>query len=144
MRAMSNSELQKQVIQLFQLYNHSQHLQLLNSFKDYQLTEHQFAQLIGKARLYQYLPAREKKQLPALEFTDSHLNVIARNYYKDEHFNRNNDCTINLWDVYNLFTGANKTSYIDSFLNRGINATDFIFGLANALRGKNNYQWFLE
>ena len=143
-RAMSHLELLQQIISLFQSYNVSRHLQLMNSFNRHSLTEHQFAQLIGKARLYQFLNPGEKKNLPTLEFTDSHLSIVAKNFYRDEAFSRSKNNTINLWNVFNLFTGANKSSYIDTFLDRSVNATDFIFGLTEALNGNSGYKWFIE
>ena len=144
MRVMNHQELVQQIITLFQLYNVSRHLQMMNSFSRHNLSEHQFAQLIGKSKLYQCLPPKEKKLLPSLELTDSHINTIARNYYRDEDFSRNSSKAINLWNVYNLFTSANKGSYIDTFLDRAANATDFIHGVSKALDGKNGYSWFIE
>jgi hypothetical protein len=143
-RVMSHVELLQQVVTLFQFYNVSRHLQQMNSFKQHSLTEHQFAQLIGKSKLYQCLPPREKKQLPNLELTDSHINIIARNYYRDEAFRRDSSRAINLWNVFNLFTSANKSSYIDTFLSRSVNATDFIGGISEALNGQQGYRWFIE
>jgi len=143
-RVMDTQRLLSNVVELFQLYNMQKHLNLLNSLNGLSMTESQFAQLIGKSRLYQYLPAKEKKLLPTLDFTDSHLNIIAKDYYRDENFSKGNNDNINLWNVYNLFTGANKNSYIDTFLNRGINATDFIIGLSEALREHSRYSWFIE
>ena len=49
----------------------------MKSFTNSYLTEHQFAQFLGKSRLYQCLPAREKKLLPNMELTDSQVNIIA-------------------------------------------------------------------
>lgn len=43
---------------------------------------------------------------------------MAKDYYEDPYFNRENDGSINLWKVYNLFTQTNKSSYIDTFLYR--------------------------
>ena len=143
-RIMSHLELLQQVIALFQRYNVTKHLRLMNNFNQYSLTEHQFAQLIGKSKLYQCLPQKERKQLPDLAMTDSHINIIARNYYRDDDFCRNNDNSINLWNVFNLFTSANKSSYIDTFLDRGANATDFINGISEALNGSCGYKWFLS
>jgi len=143
-RAMSQMDLLQQVISLFQLYNVSKHLQMMNSFGQHQLTEHQFAQLIGKGKLYWCLPPKERKLLPNLEMPDSHINIIARNYYRDESFSRGSNNAINLWSVYNLFTGANKSSYIDTFLDRATNATDFINGISEALKGSSGYKWFIE
>lgn len=108
------------------------------------LSEHQFAQLIGKARLYQYLPTAEKRQLPAMEFTDCHINAVAKAYYTDENFSRGDNPEIDLWKVYNLFTGANKSSYIDTFLDRSLNATELIAGIGRALEGDTEYNWFVE
>ena len=144
MKVMSHHELVQQVISLIQCYNVSRHLNLMNSFNNHYLTEHQFAQMIGKSKLYQCLPPKEKKLLPNLELTDSHINTIAKNYYNDEDFGRNSNNAINLWNVYNLFTGANKGSYIDTFLDRAANATEFIGGISKALDGHNGYSWFIE
>jgi hypothetical protein len=50
-----------------------------------------------------------------------------------------------MWEFYNLLTGSNKTSYIDTFLERGVNAFDFSKGISNALSGSStNYAWFLS
>ena len=143
-KAMSCYELQQRIIHLFQMYNIRKHLYLMDTFKNYFLNEHQFAQLIGKSKLYQCLPPKERKQLPNLELNDSHINIIARNYYRDEAFSRESNNAINLWNVYNLFTGAVKNSYIDNFLNKSVNATDFIDGIASALKGDTAYKWFLS
>lgn len=117
----------------------------MSRMQEQSLTEHQFAQLIGKTRLYQFLPPRERKTLPAMEFTDSHINAIAKAYYADENFGRESSATnIDLWRVYNLFTGANKSSYIDTFLDRSLNATNLITGIGRALEGNNEYAWFIE
>ena len=42
----------------------------LRSLAQLKITEKQFAQIIGKARLYQFLPKEEKANLPILKFTD--------------------------------------------------------------------------
>ena len=145
LRVMSHQELLQQVVTLFQFYNVSRHIQLMNSINRHCLTEHQFAQMIGKSKLYQCLPPKERKLLPNLELTDSHINTIARNYYRDEAFSRDSkNNAISLWNVYNLFTSANKGSYIDTFLNRAVNATEFIGGISEALNGKNGYSWFID
>ena len=149
MRVMSVQELFEQSLHLFQQYNAQAHLSQMSQLQDYSLTEHQFAQLIGKTRLYQFLPPKERKALPTMEFTDSHINAIARAYYSDENFGRvgiveNTAPDIDLWRVYNLFTGANKSSYIDTFLDRSLNATNLITGIGRALEGDSEYAWFIE
>ena len=84
-----------------------------------------------------------------MEFTDSHINAIAKAYYADENFSRvitseNRASDIDLWRVYNLFTGANKSSYIDTFLDRSLNASNLIDGIGRALDGDSEYSWFIE
>ena len=149
MRVMSVQELFEQSLRLFQQYDARKHLTQMSRLQEQFLSEHQFAQMIGKTRLYQYLPPKERKQLPTMEFTDSHINAIAKAYYADENFSRvitseNRASDIDLWRVYNLFTGANKSSYIDTFLDRSLNATNLISGIGRALDGDSEYSWFIE
>lgn len=108
------------------------------------LSEHQFAQLVGRARLYQHLPKAEKVKIPDLNFNDSHINTMAKDYYEDQNFSIQEDGRINLWDVYNLFTQANKTSYIDTSLDRNLNAYEFTKGIQKTLNGNSDYHWFLS
>ena len=137
-------DLQNKVLELLQAYSIQSHIQDLNNLGRYQLTEHQFAQLIGKTRLYNYLPQQQKRLLPDFDFNDGQINTVARDYYQDGSFCKEEDGSINLWKCYNLFTGANKSSYIDSFLNRTVNAYTFTKGIEKALQGDSRYQWFLN
>lgn len=145
LKVMSTTELLKAAMQLFQAYNISQHLHYMNAFKDSYMTEHQFAQFLGKSRLYQYFPIREKKLLPSIQMTDTQIGIIAKSYYHDEEFGiKAGDKEISMWNVYNLLTGANKSSYIDNFLDRSLNATQLTEGLNKALYGENEYSWFIQ
>lgn len=135
----------KGALELFRLYNPEQHIKLMESLLNTTMTEHQFAQFLGKSRLYQCLPQDEKKRLPQLLMTDTQINLIAKAYYQDEDFKRDNlTKEISMWRVYNLLTGANKTSYIDSFLDRAYNATQLADGLNNALHETSEYSWFIQ
>lgn len=58
-------------------------------------------------------------------FNDSQFSTIAKDYYQEESFCRDSMGDINLWKVYNLLTQANKSSYIDAFLERNVNALNF-------------------
>lgn len=144
MKVTSYVELQSKIMKILQNYNAERHLVQMKKLSEYSLTEHQFAQLLGKARLYQHLPKKDKLNIPALNFNDGQLNVIAKDYYEDKHFGRNPEGDVNLWNMYNLFTQANKSSYIDTFLDRNLNAFDFSNGISKALNGKSNYHWFLS
>ena len=143
LRVMEASALRDSAIQLFRDYNMMQHLQLMSAFKELSLNESQFAQFLGKARLYQYLPTAQRKQLPELLLTDTQIGLVAKSYYDDEHFGAGGEKEISLWKVFNLFTGSNKTSYIDNFLDRANNATQVTTGLVRALHGDAEYSWFL-
>lgn len=145
LRVMSLEELFKASLLLFQQYNPMRHLYLMKSFKDTYMSEHQFAQLIGKSKLYQCLPNAQKKLLPSMEFGDTHINAVAKAYYNDKNFSIEEGAdAINLWKIYNLFTGANKNSYIDNLLDRSLNATEFVGGISKALHGDREYRWFVE
>lgn len=144
MRVSSYMELQSKILAVIQGYNAEKHLQEMKQLSQHSLTEHQFAQMIGRAKLYQYLPKAEKTLIPNLNFTDGHVNTIAKDYYEDASFSRNEQGDINLWNVYNLFTQANKSSYIDTFLDRNMNAFDFTKGIQSALMGNGDYHWFLS
>ena len=144
-KATSSQELSGKIMEIVQSYNIHQQIKSMNDLVDYKLTEKQFAQIIGKSRLYNYLPKNEKALLPELLMNDGHISAIAKDYYNDESFCRESNGEINLWSMYNLFTGANKSSYIDTFLDRGVNAFSFAKGISNALSDSNsNYSWFLS
>ena len=132
-------------MQLFQDYNAAKHLYYMGAFKDSYMTEHQFAQFLGKSRLYQYLPVEQKKRLPQMLMTDTQIGLVAKSFYNDGNFSvieRGNE--ISMWNVYNLLTGANKSSYIDNFLDRAYNATQLAEGLNKALYEENEYAWFIS
>jgi len=126
--------------QEFNAHQFSEQLRLL---PQYNLTEVQFAQLIGRARMYRYLPDVQKQQIHELKFGDAQLNAIVKDYYADKSFCRSSDGSINLWRLYNLFTGANKSSYIDNFLERGANAFELVGMLQVAIEHKADC-WYLN
>ena len=70
-------------IQLFQDYNVAKHLHYMGAFKDSYMTEHQFAQFLGKCRLYQYLPNEQKRILPQMLMTDTQIGIVAKSFYHD-------------------------------------------------------------
>lgn len=141
-KARTLGELMKEVYELFTDYQYEKSIHELSALNELSISEHQFAQLIGKMRLYHYLPLAEKKNLMAVPINDSQVSTIAKDYYSNKSFCRDNSGEINLWKLYNLFTGANKSSYIDSFLDRGVGTTMFVDALKTSLiNGDNN--WFL-
>jgi len=90
--------------------------------------------------MYQYLPLEERKGIFPVSFNDRQINAISKGYFRDHNFSSDEHGNINLWDLYNLFTGAVKSSYIDSFLSRECQAFEFAQNLANDLQhGSENY-----
>lgn len=116
---------------LIEGYNQGFHLFHLKKLADYAISESQFAHMIGRCRMYQHLPPDLKSEIPPILFGDQQINAVVRDYYRDASFCRNIHGDINLWRLFNLFTGANKSSYIDSYLERSVNA----FQLAEQVRG---------
>ena len=87
---------------------------------------------------------KTKKEIAdPIPLMDSQVSTVAKDYYSNRSFCRNSDGNIDLWKLYNLFTGANKSSYIDTFLDRSVGASAFIGGLQNALNGVTQ-SWFLS
>lgn len=143
-KASSADELTAKILEVVSGYDAEKQIKQMKQLSNYSLTENQFAQLIGKTKLYNHLPKEEKEGLPELLLTDNHFATIARDYYSDKRFSRNQNKEINLWRVYNLFTGANKSSYINTFLDRNVNAFNFVEGISKAIEGDSNYSWFLS
>lgn len=128
---------------LLENYNAHYHLQQMEQLTRFSLTEQQFAMLVGKCRMYQHLPNAMKGKIPSILLGDSQLSMICRDFYRDDSFCKNDDGSINLWRLYNLFTGANKSTYIDNFLDRSVNAFHFIEQIRFALE-KQVFNWYLH
>ena len=143
LRVMDTVALFKAAIELFRSYDMQQHLRLMDAYRECSLSESQFAHFLGKCRMYQYLPAGTRKNLPELLMTDTQAGIIARSYYEDPAFKAESDGSISLWKMFNLLTGANKSSYIDNFLDRAVNAGQISSGLCLALFGDPSYSWFI-
>jgi len=131
------------IYSLIENYYDNFHLFNMKQLSNYSLTEKQFATLVGRTRLYQYLPSEYKREIPHLLFGENQLAAVCKDYYKHSSFCKNADGNISLWKLYNLFTGANKTSYIDSFLERSVNAYQFAESIRHALEGK-QFNWYLN
>ena len=139
---MSLHDLYKAVLDLFYNFNLEKDIQLLHSLTQTRLTESQFAQIVGRMRLYQALPSYLQREIPKLLITDSQINNVCRDYYNNPNFGHK-DNTISLFDFHNLLTEANKSSYINDYVQRGINATEITVGIGKALQGDSEYSWFL-
>jgi hypothetical protein len=143
LRVKSLDQLKASIQMLIAGYNQEQHLSQMKQFAENYITEQQFAHLIGRCRMYHHMPAEYKKDIPSLLFGDQQINTVVRDFYKDSSFSRDAFGNINLWKLYNLLTGANKSSYIDSFLERGVNAFDLVNDLNHCVEQKRQ-SWYLN
>lgn len=130
------------MLDLFHRFDAGRQLEHLKQLPAYSITEDQFAQFVGKCRMYQHLPGEVKKSIPPILLGDQQLGTVVRDYYKDASFCRDSAGNINLWRFYNLITGANKSSYIDTFLERSVNALQLTEDLRASLNGGNS--WYLN
>lgn len=142
-RVKSLSDLSNEVYQLLTDFQIERQLNQLHQLGNYYISENQFAQLLGRSKMYQYLPLKQKKSIVPIPINESQISTIAREYYHDKSFSRNHDGSIDLWRLYNLFTGANKTSYIDTFLDRGVGCLDFVHSIVSHLETGLN-SWYLS
>lgn len=128
---------------LLERYNSGYHLMHLNRLTQYSITEHQFAQLIGRCRMYQHIPPFYKADIPPILLGDQQLANVVKDYYRDKSFSKDANGNINLWRFYNLLTSANKSSYIDSFLDRSVNAFNLAEQIRYGLEGKEE-SWYMK
>ena len=137
------NDLYKQVTMLFRQYNPAKDLYLMQSLTETYISESQFAQIVGRCRLYQALAPQQQRALPRLLITDSQINNCCKGFFSNPNFGAK-DNSLSMWDFHNLLTESNKSSYIDTYLQRAVNATEVAVGINNAIKGiSNEYEWFL-
>ena len=143
LEVMNTSDLYLRVLEMLNRYNPAKHLHLMQTLGNTTMSEHQFCQILGKMRLYQALPQSAQRSIPRLLITDTQINSVAKAYVSDENFCGQGG-ELDMWRFYNLLTGATKSSYIDSFLDRAYNATEIAQGINAALHGADRYSWFIN
>ena len=143
LKVSSPGQLKACIKSLFERYNAGFQLQEMEKLAHFSITEQQFAQVVGRCRMYQHLPSQMKSNIPPMLLGDTQVGTICKDFYRDESFCKNEDGSINLWKLYNLFTGANKSTYIDNFLDRSVNAYNFTEQIRFALQ-RHVYNWYLN
>jgi hypothetical protein len=136
-------QLSESILQLLQGYNAQQQMDNLKFLNHYSLSEDRFSYFIGRLRMYQFLSQHQRAGIEPLMYGDQQINSVCKGYYRDKDFCREEDGSVSLWKIANLLTEANKTSYIDSFVDRSINAIRFVNVLKDSLQNK-SYNWFLN
>jgi len=136
-------DLGDQINNLVSGYNQQKHIEEMSNIGNYSLTETQFAHLVGKLRMYVSAPKSESNLALPIGLTDSQVTNVVREYYSCPNFKRGANGSINLWNLYNLFTEANKSSYIDNNLERNVNAYKLINNLGDSLQN-DTHSWLLS
>ena len=145
---MTEADIMQKSIELFGAFNpHKEEtLELLGNLKETSLTEEQFCKIVGRLRLYQFLPASEQRRLPSLQIGDQAVNAMVKGYVSNPDFGKKEGEEFTCWNLLQLATEAVKSAYINCWLERNQNCTDFAVGIQNALRGNDTegYGWFLS
>lgn len=136
-------DLNQNIISLMDNYDRSSHLKSLESMSKYNLSENQFAHLIGKLRMFQHLDKLNRQDKYPITLNDSQINNVVKDYYNCQNFGRSDDGSIDLWNLYNLFTEANKNSYIDSNFERNVNCFEYVNHLVETIKN-DSISWYLH
>lgn len=126
-------ELRQSIMEILGRYNPEAELAFMNQLQHYELDMVGFAHLLGKCKLYNYLPKNNKTDILPCGLNDSQLNVVSRLYFQDTDFAINDQNNISLWSMYNLFTSALKSSYIDTYMDHHLMVGSFFKHLATHL-----------
>ena len=147
---LTEADIYQKAYQLFRRFDPEKEdtFKLIENLHNTRLSESQFCYLIGRLRLYQALPTEVQKTLPNIEIGDQAVNTAVRGFVSNPNFGlKAGESSISMFDMLQLFNHAIKqTSYIDRFVDRNQNCTDFALGIQKALLGNDSegYNWFLE
>lgn len=134
--------LENRAVELFQSYNMERHLEVMKNMSEFKLSEQEFAHFIGKTKMYLHLRKQQQHGIYPIGLSDSQINHVVKDYYRCPNFSRDIDGSISLWNLYNLFTEANKSSYIDSNIERNVKSYGLINNLTNSI-SNNTFNYFL-
>ena len=147
---MTSADIHQKALELFSRFNPEKdnNLNALSQLQDTRLTEDQFCHIIGRMRLLQALPVAQQREIPQFLLGDQVINEATRQYVVNPNFGRkkSGDNGISTFDLMQLLNEAVKSSYIDKWLERNANCTEFATGIRKALRYEDTegYDWFLN
>jgi len=110
----NTDDLYLDVYNLCASFHPDREVQKLQAWADTYLSEVQFWEFVGKVRSDFYNPKIDTSSW----LGDQQMAKVVRGYFMDEQFACKEDGSISLWNLYNLLTEANKSSYVDSYLDR--------------------------
>ena len=146
---MTEADIMQKSLELFRNFDpHKEDtLRLLENLSTTTISEEQFCNIIGRLRLFQFLPLEEQKQHPSFTLGDQGVNWMVKGYVNNPNFGRKEGEDMNCWTLMQLANESVKQSaYIDKFIDRNQNATDFAIGIQKAINGEDTegYDWFLN
>ena len=77
---------------------------------------------------------------------DQAVNAMVKGYVSNPNFGKKENENITCWNLLQLANEAAKSAYIDRWLERNQNCTDFALGIQRAIEGNDTegYSWFLN
>ena len=147
---LTEADVYQKAYQLFRRFDTEKEdtLKLIENLHNTRISESLFCYIIGRLRLYQALPTEQQKSLPTIEIGDQAVNAAVRGFVSNPNFGiKEGESSISMFDMLQLFNHAIKqTSYIDRFVDRNQNCTDFALGIQKAIQGNDTegYNWFLQ
>lgn len=145
---LTEADIMQKSLELFTAFNpHKEDtLRLLENLQSTPITETQFCNIVGRLRLLQNLPITEQKLHPSVNIGDQAVNAMVKNYVSDPNFGKKEGEEYTCWNLLSNANEAIKSAYIDRWLDRNQNCTDFAIGIQKALNGEDTegYDWFLN
>ena len=109
-------EIENVIVELFQGFDHDRTLHYFTKLGTTFLNRSEFEQFIGTVRVNYLDPKTDTKDW----LGDQQMGQVVKGYFNNPVFSSGLDGRISLWNIYNLMTEANKSSYIDRFIPRAI------------------------
>lgn len=147
---LTEADIYQKALLLFTDFNQKKEaeLRMLENLHNTRISEQQFVNIIGRLRLYEAMDSSQKKDLPIVNFGDQAANAAVRGFISNPNFGiEEGEDSISCWQLMQLFNEAIKSSYIDRWLDRNQNCTDFAIGISNYLSGDLAgacFGWFLS
>ena len=147
---MTEADVYEKALALFKSFDPEKEntLEMLENLGTTRISESDFCKIIGRLRLYQALPSSEQNVLPKVILGDQAINKMVHGYVSNPNFGLKDGAdSISLWELLQLANEAVKQgAYIDQWLERNQNCSDFVLGIQRAILGidQEGYDWFLN
>ena len=146
LEVLSSLDIYKSALDLFTAFDPIDNFNMLENLVNTRLSTQEFCNIIGRLRLLQNLPIAEQKLHPAFTIGDQAVNAMVKNYVSNPNFGKKEGEDFTVWNLLQLGNEAVKQSYIDRWLERNQNCTDFALGIQKAINGEDTdgYSWLLN